>query len=108
MKEKCKASMAGVFQEGTEFSPRFRQHRGLGHVSQLGSSSVEGLSFTRSFPLPGEPQFRTDNAEALGLWPPRPPASFSCQGLDQSPGLAVIYGPINGVLRDRASHCSPR
>lgn len=24
----------------------------------------------------GSPSSRTDNAEALGLWPPRPPASF--------------------------------
>lgn len=38
---------------------------------------------------------------------PAPPASFY-QGLDQSPGLTVIYSPINGILRDRASHCSPR
>lgn len=30
------------------------------------------------------------------------------QGLDQSPEQAVIYSPINGVLGDRASHCSPR
>lgn len=36
--------------------------------------------------LPWEPQLLTDNAEALGLWSPHPPASFSCQGLDQSPG----------------------
>lgn len=39
-----------------------------------------------SFPLPWEPRLLTDNAEALGLWSPHPPASFSCQGLDQSPG----------------------
>lgn len=39
-----------------------------------------------AFPLPREPQLLTDKAEALGLWPPHPPASFSCQGLDQSPG----------------------
>lgn len=27
-----------------------------------------------------------DKVEALGLWPPHPPAFFPCQGLDQSPG----------------------
>lgn len=36
--------------------------------------------------MPWESQLLTDKAEALGLWPPHPPASFSCQGLDQSPG----------------------
>lgn len=36
--------------------------------------------------MPWESQSLTDKAEALGLWPPHPPASFSCQGLDQSPG----------------------
>ena len=55
----------------------------------------------------GSPSSRLIMQKPWALATP-PSCLLLLQGLVQSPGQAVIYSPINGVLRDRASHCSPR